>query len=297
MAEQVPLYDSFSAEYDVMVSWSGRLQRETPFLEVELRRVGARRLLDVGSGTGWHAIHLAGLGYETVGVDPSAEMVRRAEANAAGKPNVRFVQAAFGGLAKAVGERFDAVLCLGNTLPHALGQEGLQSALADMAAVLRPRGILVVQQLNYDRILSRGQRFLGLSTGESGGSEYLFFRFYDYAPGVLTFNIVIIRRDDQNGWQHRVESTRLQPILSTQLAETLTRSGFAGTRLFGSYEGEAFRPLDSNDLIAVAERETGKRPPGRRPEARRHRSCVGTWGPAAGIDRPIGEGGARRCPG
>ena len=65
----------------------------------------------------------------------------------------------------------------------------------DLAAVLRPGGVLVVQQLNYDRILTQGQRFLGLSSGQAGGSEYLFFRFYDYAPGQLTFNMVIMRRD------------------------------------------------------------------------------------------------------
>lgn len=258
MAGQVPLYDSFSAEYDVMVSWPGRLERESPFLAAELSRVGARRVLDVGSGTGWHAIHLAGLGYETVGVDPSIEMVRRAEVNAQGLPNLRFVQAGFGGLAGALDGTFDAVLCLGNTLPHALGQEGLLLALADMASMLRTGGALIVQQLNYDRILSRGQRFLGLSTGEQSGSEYLFFRFYDYAPGVLTFNVVVLRRDDQGRWQHRVESTQLQPILSTQLAASLAETGFAAPLLLGSYEGEAYRPLDSNDLIAVAQRQGGR---------------------------------------
>jgi glycine/sarcosine N-methyltransferase len=254
MAGQVPLYDSFSAEYDVMVSWPGRLQRESPFLESELRQVGARRVLDVGSGTGWHAIHLAGLGYDTVGVDPSAEMVARAEANAQNRPNLSFIQAGFGGLAAALEGTFDAVLCLGNTLPHALGQAGLLRALVDMAAVLRPGGALIVQQLNYDRILSRGQRFLGLSSGEHQGTEYVFFRFYDYAPGVLTFNVVIQHRDDQGRWQHRVESTQLQPILSTQLVASLAETGFAPPRLLGSYEGELFRPLDSNDLLVVTRR-------------------------------------------
>ena len=132
------------------------------------------------------------------------------------------------------------MLCLGNTLPHARGQAGLLAALRDLAAVLRPGGVLVVQQLNYDRILAQGQRFLGLSSGQSGGREYLFFRFYDYAPGQLTFNMVIMRRDAGGEWQQRVESTPLQPILSTQLVESLRLAGFAAPRLWGA---TAARPM------------------------------------------------------
>ncbi len=254
MPEQVPLYDSFSAEYDVMVSWPDRLARETPLLKAQLDRVGARTVLDLGCGTGRHAINLAHLGYDVVGVDPSVDMIRRAEANAAGQPGVRFRPAGFGELAQRLGGPFDALICLGNTLPHALGEEGLAKALRDIAGVLRPGGVLVVQQLNYDRILAHGQRFLGLSQGEADGAEYLFFRFYDYAPGVLTFNVVIMRRDAQGDWQHRVEATQLQPILSSQLLAKLAAAGFGTPQLFGSYGAEPYRALASNDLIVVAQR-------------------------------------------
>ncbi|MCC7015571.1 MAG: hypothetical protein IT454_23635, partial [Planctomycetes bacterium] len=34
--------------YDVFVDWNGRLARELPGLEAELRAVGARRVLDAG---------------------------------------------------------------------------------------------------------------------------------------------------------------------------------------------------------------------------------------------------------
>ncbi|MHB1133021.1 MAG: class I SAM-dependent methyltransferase [Chloroflexota bacterium] len=257
-AEQVPLYDSFGAEYDVMVSWPGRLEREGPFLRQELDRVGARRVLDVGCATGGHAIHLAGQGFQTVGADPSEAMLARARANSTGREGVNFVRAGFGQLASALpGSTFDAALCLGNTLPHALGQAGLLAALRDIAAVLRPGGLLVVQQLNYDRVLSQGQRFLGLSSGRADDVEYLFFRFYDYAPGQLTFNMVIMRRDSSGQWQQRVESTPLQPILSTQLGESLRDAGFTAARLYGSYERESFAALSSNDLLLIAERGSG----------------------------------------
>jgi glycine/sarcosine N-methyltransferase/sarcosine/dimethylglycine N-methyltransferase len=235
-----------------MVNWRERLARETPFLDERLRAAGARRLLDVGSATGHHAAHLAGLGYAVVGVDPSAAMVERARALTAGRQGVEFVQAGFGGLRTSVAEDLDAVLCLGNTLPHVGSQEGLLAALADIAAVLRPGGLLILQQLNYDRILARRQRFLGQTAGATAEREFLFFRFYDYADAGLTFNMLIQQRPKGGAWEWRLESTRLYPVLSSHLAEALSRTGFDAGQTFGNYAADRFDPLESNDLIVVA---------------------------------------------
>lgn len=251
MTRGVPLYDAFGADYDAMVSWPDRLARESPFLTKALESVGARRIIDLGSATGHHSLHFARQGYDVVGVDPSEEMVRLARAQA-GDSNVSFLVGGFGGLRASLEGEFDAVLCLGNTLPHVPDQASLQSALADIMAVLRPGGLLIVQQLNYDRIMTTRQRFLGLSQGRRDHAEYLFFRFYDYLPTGLAFNVVIMRREADGTWQHRVESTYLQPILSTQLTSTLAETGFVDVRLYANYDGEAFSPLSANDLILTA---------------------------------------------
>ena len=50
------------------------------------------RVAEMGSGTGTLSVLLAGEGFEVDGVDFSPEMVRRAEAKAAGRAAVRFVR-------------------------------------------------------------------------------------------------------------------------------------------------------------------------------------------------------------
>ncbi|MCL4369069.1 MAG: class I SAM-dependent methyltransferase [Actinobacteria bacterium] len=245
------LYDGLGPAYDAMVDWDGRLRRESPFFEWLFKEAGARRVLDVGCSTGGHAIHFARLGLEAVGADPSGAMLAQAERKAAGVPGAHFAAAGFGELQAKVGGAFDAVTCLGNTLPHALSRNAVRAALADIGAVLRPEGLLIVQQLNYDRILSQRQRFLGVSAGNDSGREVLFFRFYDFGDELLTFNLVTFRRDDGD-WSFRVHSTLLRPILKAELEELLPECGFGPAEFFGDYQSRPFIAGESNDLILVA---------------------------------------------
>ena len=129
---QVPFYDALASDYDRFVNWEGRLAHELPLLERLFASHDVRRVLDAACGTGHHAIALARRGYHAVGADLSAAMIEQARRNAAAAGvEARFAVAGFGGLA-ALGETFDAVLCLGNSLPHLLTEKALAEALSQM---------------------------------------------------------------------------------------------------------------------------------------------------------------------
>jgi SAM-dependent methyltransferase len=51
---------------------------------------------------------------------------------------------------------FDSIFCVGNSLTHAPGREARRAALAAMASVLRPEGLLVLTSRNWERQRSRG---------------------------------------------------------------------------------------------------------------------------------------------
>ncbi|MGC8879048.1 MAG: class I SAM-dependent methyltransferase [Anaerolineae bacterium] len=257
MHERVPLYDSFSDTYDHFVNWTQRLAYEMAFIEHQLARVGAHRVLDAACGTGRHAIALAQAGYAVTGTDLSASMIERARHNATEMAvnQVHFVVAGFGQLRQVVDGYYDAVLCLGNSIPHVLTEAQLHATLADFAAVLRPGGLLLIQNRNFDAVMRVRNRWMTPQWYRQEGQEQLFIRFYDFNPdGTLTFNVLVLERKNDEGWSQRAEATRLRPWLSSELRRALEEDGFTQCTFWGDMTGSPFDVANSGDLVIVAHR-------------------------------------------
>jgi SAM-dependent methyltransferase len=278
----VPLYESFD-EYDRFVNWDRRLAYELPFVERQLQSLAAQmqpvqapsdlRVLDVACGTGRHAIALAQRGYSVTGVDLSPAMIERARANAAaaGVDGVSFAVAGFGLLSEHLPDAvhppdgFNAVLCLGNSLPHVLTEEALCIALEDMAAVLRPGGLLLVQTRNMDAVMDQRSRWMPLQARREEalvpqtGREWLFVRFYDFnEDGTITFNVVTLERGrPDRAWKQKVDATRLYPWRYRQLVEAVGAAGFVDLVCYGDMAGARYDRESSGNLVLVARRKRG----------------------------------------
>lgn len=254
------MYDEFSADYDRFVDWRYRLDYELPFIEAQLQRLvlpdGKKpRVLDAACGTGMHAIALAQRGYPTAGADMSAGMIARARENAnTADVQVRFETAGFGALAQTFGrETIDALLCLGSSLPHLLSEADLVAALADFAACLRPGGLLLTQNLNFDKVLERKARWGEPRSHREGQQEWLFVRLYDFdLDGLLTFNVVTLRWSGAEPWELSTTSTRLRPLTQVDLQAVLQSAGFGEVHLYGSLADTPFDPVSSGNLVCAA---------------------------------------------
>jgi SAM-dependent methyltransferase len=244
-------YNRLARAFDVMTDWQARLAHEMPFLRETLNKQGARSILDTACGTGWHAIALAQKGYRTAGCDASSVMIEQARANAAkARVPVRFEAADFARM-DVFGETFDAVLCLGNSLPHLLSHAALTDALAHMRARLHPKGVLILHNLNYDLRVKKQPRFFAAN----GHGDALVWRFADYGPEFITFHTALFERKaegEKSSWSVQVNSTLQRPLLEKDLGEALERTGFRETRHFGGLDGSPFNPERSGDLVVVA---------------------------------------------
>lgn len=247
-------------DYRRMVAWPRRRQREWPLLEEALETAPARRVLDLGCGTGEHSRLFAEHGFEVVGVDRSETMI--AKARAAGEPEgVRFVE----GDLRRVGDlavlgRFGAAVCLGNTLPHLTEPEDLDRFAAGLARVLLPGAPLLLQILNYDRIFQQGERHLPLNfraapKGEEG--ELVFLRLMTPRPdGTVIFNPSTLRYRPDGDPPLAVDHARRVVLRGWRRAEietALGEAGFEGFVAWGSFGKDPFEPRESRDLLLCAQ--------------------------------------------
>lgn len=122
----------------------------------------ARRILELGCGTGAHAEHLARLGFTVHGTDLSDSMLARAEARRAALPQELSERLSFGpGDARGVrvgqggGADFDAVITLFHVMSYQTSNADLQAAHETAAWHLAPGGVFVHDHWYGPAVLSQ----------------------------------------------------------------------------------------------------------------------------------------------
>jgi D-alanyl-D-alanine dipeptidase len=243
-------YDELAGSYDLLISWKRRLRRERPFFMRVFKEFGVRRVLDTACGTGMHAIAFHDWGFHVAGTDISLKMVEKAKENAGHRP-IEFVQAGFTELDKTHGI-YDAVTCLGNSLPHVLTDDELDRSLFSMFNALLPGGVLIIHNNNYDRILSTKDRFMPLAHGRQGGRDCLFMRFFDFHEDLLTFNVITLEKRSGEWMMHPNASTH-RALTHDLLVNRLEMAGFINIRAYGGYPDQPYDKLESDNLIIVAQ--------------------------------------------
>lgn len=144
--------------WDQIIDWEGRAAGEGDFFIANLRRRGVRRVLDVATGTGFHSCRLLAAGFEVTSADGSPAMLRKAQENARARGlTLNPVLADWRRLSQCVEEGgFDAITNLGNSFTHLFSDAERRQALAEYYKVLKPGGMLVIDQRNYDTMLDQG---------------------------------------------------------------------------------------------------------------------------------------------
>lgn len=247
------LYDQLADQYADLTDTARRRKLADGFADRLLSQYSIGSALDAATGTGVYALALAKRGVRVLGTDLSSAMLDQA-ARGARKEDVRvtWLQAPMQRLGQDVTGSYDAVLCMGNSLPHLVSQADLEAALTSFASLLSKSGILVLQVLNYSRVLAEHQRIVDIN--RNGDMEYI--RFYDFEPSVVQFNVLTIDWSQQPP-VHELHSTTLRPYVVDEIATALRQSGFD---IEGTHGGLDFSPYDPNSSVTamiVARRQSG----------------------------------------
>jgi hypothetical protein len=154
-----------------------------------------------------------------------------------------------------VSGRYGGALCIGNALPHLTEQHDLDAFAAGLRRHLLPGAPVLLQILNYDRIISRGERFLPLNFRPDDEGEIIFLRLMRPNPDgrVLFFPSTLLLTDDEDE-PLRVVSSKRVPIRgwrSVELRDAMQRAAFGKVELLGDVTGTPFDPESSSDIIVT----------------------------------------------
>ena len=232
---------SFVSKWDALIDWEARAKAEGSFFIDQLKARGVRQVLDVATGTGFHSVRLLEAGFEVVSVDGSAEMLAQAFANARKRGHLlRTVQADWRWLNRDVHQKFDAIICLGNSFTHLFNENDRRKALAEFYAALRHDGALILDQRNYDAILDEG---------------YSSTHTYYYCGDDVSVKPVHVD-DGLTRFEYRfpdasVFHLNMFPLRQKYLKRLMREVGFQAVETFGDFQ-ETYRAHEPDFLVHVA---------------------------------------------
>ena len=214
------------------------------------------RIIEVGCGTGATAISLASFGHAVAASDLDADMTTAALRSAgdrasSGSDNyypesghVRFtVDDMIGALEKAPPGTAHAVLCLGNTLPHLTGAGELRRFFLAAGAALVSGGKLVIQILNYPRIVHLGS--LELPDLEGEGLLFRRRQAFDADSGFVVFDTEV-----ESGGRTERRSHNLLPVDVKNLMDPALEAGLIPSGIYRDWEGTEF-DSDAPWLVSI----------------------------------------------
>ncbi|SHH85646.1 class I SAM-dependent methyltransferase [Desulfosporosinus lacus] len=234
-------YRALSEHYDEIFPLK---EPQKMFLHDYLKQDNISSVLDIGCGTGTSALEISQTGVRVLGVDLSDEMIEIAKRKAQErKSSSSFAIADMRDL-QLIQEKFEGILCLGNTLAHVSGETELNQVLGQFWE----KGThLLLQTVNYDRILAN--QIIELPIIKT--SQIAFYRYYTHRPdGKLDFSMKIKFPDTK---QVISGVNVLFPITSSILKKALKETGWEITGLWGNYEKAPWTE-ESPATIAAAKR-------------------------------------------
>lgn len=141
------VFDAYARYYDLLYrdkDYAGEAQYVASL--IEKHNPAAKRILELGCGTGGHAAHLAAMGYTVHGIDMSDPMLARANARKAALPPDVSARLSFeqGDVRAArLGETFDVVISLFHVMSYQVTNVDIEAAIFTASSHLDTGGIFI----------------------------------------------------------------------------------------------------------------------------------------------------------
>lgn len=236
-------YDELSKYYDIVFP-PGDAQMK--FIK---KRLGdGKNILDLAAGTGNYSIALANLGCCVTAVDLDEEMVKYInEKRVKNHLNIKGFKLDMKNIDN-LNEKFDFIMCIGNSLVHLENLQEIKDVILKLYNLLNEDGIIVIQIVNYDRILKYDIKELPTIDRSEKGVKFI--RKYEVKENKVLFNgkLVVNKDNNEQVYDNTVE---LYPLQSDDLVNTLKSVGMNKVDIYGNFNEEEHN-IDSFATVVAA---------------------------------------------
>jgi len=203
-----------------------------------------KEILDVACGSGGYSKSLSDMGYSVTAIDLDESMVQilkeKDERINAQVLNMLDINDLTGS--------FNLIFCIGNSLVHLNDLKEIGLFLKSCKNKLKTNGKLLLQIVNYDRILDK--EITSLPEIKNEEKNLRFERYYNYLPEQHKIDFKTILTVNGEVLENHI---LLFPIKSEELKELLKAAGFTGVEFYGSFKKDNYEPMESFSLVVIAE--------------------------------------------
>ncbi len=251
-------YKWLAVSYAKMWGWRpDALIRRWKRLSPVLRKNDAKRILDVACGIGRDSLELARSGFEVVGVDASEDMISIARDKAhSERLKVELLLGDMYHLSDLFPkQRFDAAICVGNSLLHADNKEQIARCVKSMKNVLKPKGVLLLQCQITDNSIQKETKPRLQVTGvfrEKDTTEVFLRRTvyrWDIERIERSFIRLVLSADDCTVEER---ATDLQMITKREIEDIVRASGFSSPNVYDDKSMDFYCSLKSDGVLVIA---------------------------------------------
>lgn len=237
-------YQQISKYYDLIFPAG---DEQVKFLK-EVAGNPPKAILDVACGTGEYSVGLAEQGYQVTAVDRDAKMLEGLKEKVKAKGcALDYLEADMSDMDKKLSSKFNLVFCIGNSLVHLENMPQIKEFLKKARNMLENDGSLVLQIINFDRIILR--EIKSLPTIENKTAGLSFERIYDYQKQNNAILFKTKLNVEGSSFENQVS---LYPLRQDELTEALYEAGFKKMKLFGDFNGNEFDKYNSFMLVLWA---------------------------------------------
>ena len=235
--------------FEDLVDWPKRLAGEEPFFRGLFARTGAKAVLDAACGTGHHGALFHSWGVSVEGADISPRMIEKARAIHGEPDGLRWVVRGYDEPAPP-GGRFDAAICVGNSLAMSPDRETVRRAIAEMTASVRDGGVVAVHLLNLWRITEGPALWQKCRRAGSPEGEALIVKGVHRAGDRAWVELLLAPIDRPADM--RTANIPLIAIEAEEIAEMFRQCGAGEIEISGGYKGQDYKRLESVDIVVTA---------------------------------------------